>query len=119
MGPQQPEFIYYNINPSQGHQATCTNNQSARTEFIPFETPEQVPNEMILAPRPSAQEQNYCDITEYLNMPQTKAAKLLGIPTSTLSKRWKEAAPTRKWPWRTTCKIDKKNRQYSARHSTW
>merc|ERR1712146_746919 len=50
---------------------------------------------------------NYCDITQFLNMPQTQAAKLLGIPTSTLSKRGKESAPTRKWPWRTICKIDK------------
>jgi len=49
----------------------------------------------------------YCDITEYLNMPQSQAAKKLGIPPSTLSKRWKEAARNRKWPWRTTCKIDK------------
>jgi hypothetical protein len=35
--------------------------------------------------------QTYVDITEYLNMPQSEAAKKLGIPTSTLSKRWKEA----------------------------
>jgi len=51
--------------------------------------------------------QNFCDITEYLNMPQTQAAKLLGVPTSTLSKRWKESCPNRKWPWRTINKLDK------------
>jgi hypothetical protein len=49
----------------------------------------------------------YVDITDYLNMPQTRVAKVLGIPSSTLSKRWREAARQRKWPWRTVCKIDK------------
>jgi len=52
-------------------------------------------------------EEQYCDITEFLTMPQSQAAKKLQIPASTLSKRWKEAAPNRKWPWRTLCKIDK------------
>ena len=51
--------------------------------------------------------QHYCDITEFLNMPQIEAAKKLQIPPSTLSKRWKEAARNRKWPWRTVRKIDK------------
>ena len=60
---------------------------------------------------------NFVDITPYLNMPQATAAKELGIPTSTLSKRWKEAVATsrsikksgraRKWPWRLVCKLDK------------
>ena len=49
----------------------------------------------------------YCDITEYLNFPQIEAARKLHLPPSTLSKRWKEAAPNRKWPWRTVCKLDK------------
>lgn len=51
--------------------------------------------------------QNYCDITKMLSMPQSKAAQILGIPTSTLSKRWKEAVQSRKWPWRNICKIDR------------
>lgn len=51
--------------------------------------------------------QEFCDITKYLAMPQIEAAAKLGIPTSTLSKRWKEAVPSRKWPWRMINKIDK------------
>lgn len=49
----------------------------------------------------------YVDITKYLNMPQSMAAEKLGIPTSTLSKRWKEVARNRKWPYRTVSKLDK------------
>jgi len=52
-------------------------------------------------------EGKFVDITDYLNQPQSQVAKGLGIPSSTLSKRWKEAARARKWPWRTVCKIDK------------
>jgi len=51
--------------------------------------------------------QTYVDITEYLNCAQSDAAKKLGIPTSTLSKRWKEAVRGRKWPFRTVAKLDK------------
>jgi hypothetical protein len=60
-------------------------------------------NEMIPVPKG----QSYVDISEYLNMPQSEAAKKLGIPPSTLSKRWKEAVRKRKWPYRMICKIDK------------
>ncbi|EFA81927.1 hypothetical protein PPL_05159 [Heterostelium album PN500] len=56
--------------------------------------------------RPS-KSSNYVDITDFLSLPQGDAAKKLGIPTSTLSKRWKEAAPGRKWPYRQITKLEK------------
>jgi hypothetical protein len=49
----------------------------------------------------------YVDITPFLNMPQKEVARRLQIPPSTLSKRWKEVARGRKWPYRTVCKLDK------------
>lgn len=49
----------------------------------------------------------YVDITEYLALPQSQAAQKLGIPCSTLSKRWKEAVRGRKWPFRTVARLDK------------
>jgi len=58
-----------------------------------------------LVPVPNGQ--HFVDITEYLNMPQKQAAKKLGIPTSTLSKRWKEACRARKWPYRNVSKLDR------------
>jgi hypothetical protein len=64
-------------------------------------------NKRIINPVTVPNGQNFVDITEYLNMPQSEAAKKLGIPPSTLSKRWKEAVRNRKWPWRVVCKLDK------------
>ena len=52
-------------------------------------------------------EQKYVDITEYLTLPQNTAALKVGLPPSTFSKRWREAACGRKWPYRTVAKIDK------------
>ena len=51
--------------------------------------------------------QKYIDITDLLTLPQSEAASILGVPTSTLSKRWKEAVRGRKWPFRTVTRIDK------------
>jgi hypothetical protein len=61
----------------------------------------------IISMKREGERENFVDITEYLNLPQTEAAKRLGIPTSTLSKRWKEAVVNRKWPFRTVAKLDK------------
>jgi len=52
-------------------------------------------------------ESKYIDITPFLDLPQSESAKKLNIPTSTLSKRWKEAVRGRKWPYRSVCKLDK------------
>jgi len=56
---------------------------------------------------PVSSTNSYVDITEFLNMPQAEAAQKLKIPASTLSKRWKEAVRSRKWPYRMICKVDK------------
>uniref|UniRef100_A0A7S4HUE9 RWP-RK domain-containing protein n=1 Tax=Vannella robusta TaxID=1487602 RepID=A0A7S4HUE9_9EUKA len=107
---QQNSFYPQFSQPCEVEQLPVQNSlcEVSKNEFVSFDGPKITDNDLAITVSPApSQEQNYCDITEYLNMPQTKAAKLLGIPTSTLSKRWKEAAPQRKWPWRTTCKIDK------------
>lgn len=74
-------------------------NSSTNTDLIVANTN----NELIPIPKGTS----FLDITEYLNMPQSEAAKKLGIPPSTMSKRWKEAVRKRKWPYRVVCKIDK------------
>jgi hypothetical protein len=50
------------------------------------------------------------DVTPFLNTLQTEVAAQLGIPVSTLSKRWKEASKGRKWPHRHVLKIDEQIR---------
>jgi len=52
-------------------------------------------------------EPTYVDVTPFLVLPQHEAARRLGVPCSTLSKRWKEASVNRKWPYRIVCKLDK------------
>jgi len=49
----------------------------------------------------------FINVAPYLHLPQHEAAKNLGIPSSTLSKRWKEATNNRKWPFRVLAKLDK------------
>ncbi len=51
-------------------------------------------------------EKKLVDITHLLSTPQSQAAAELGIPVSTLSKRWKEAGKSRMWPYRNVIKID-------------
>jgi hypothetical protein len=55
----------------------------------------------------ASEKECFVDITAFLNLPQTTAAKKLGMPTSTLSKRWREAVRNRKWPYRIVNKLDK------------
>jgi len=49
----------------------------------------------------------YINVTPYLHLPQHEAAKELGVPSSTLSKRWREATMNRNWPHRILRKLDK------------
>jgi hypothetical protein len=51
--------------------------------------------------------EEYIDVAPYVTLPQHEAAKKLGIPSSTLSKKWKDATVNRKWPYRALAKIDK------------
>lgn len=51
--------------------------------------------------------QRTVEISKYFHLPQHEAADLLGIPSSTLSKRWKEATVNRSWPHRPLLKIEK------------
>lgn len=51
--------------------------------------------------------EEYVDVTPFIRLSQEEAAKRIGIPSSTLSKRWREATMNRKWPYRTLCKIER------------
>lgn len=96
--PQQPS-----PQPQQV-QSPPTASPSPNNALVSTQSPE---NRRIINPVTVPNGQNFVDITEYLNMPQSEAAKKLSIPPSTLSKRWKEAVRNRKWPWRVVCKLDK------------
>jgi hypothetical protein len=104
--PQQPQAQQQAPQPQQpqqpGPQGSPPGQQS--NALVSTQSPE---NKRIINPVTVPNGQNFVDITEYLNMPQSEAAKKLGIPPSTLSKRWKEAVRNRKWPWRVVCKLDK------------
>jgi hypothetical protein len=63
-----------------------------------------IPNKKI---RQSNHGRQMVNLSQFGTMPQTEAARSLGIATSSLSKKWKEATNSRKWPFRTIMKIDK------------
>lgn len=73
----------------------------------PVATMNTVETAMIPSPVQTAQAVDYFDITPFITYSQEKAAKKLGIPKSTLSKRWREATCNRKWPFRQLCKLDR------------
>lgn len=64
-------------------------------------------NGAIIERRGGDDNSKFVDVTPFLTLPQHEAAKKLGIPSSTLAKRWKEASCNRKWPYRTVSKLDK------------
>ena len=110
--PKNDEFIFpesklhQSIDHHHHHTPPHTHTPS-NTLATQQEHEQQSAQDLSLVTTPNTNDQKYSDITEFLNMPQSTAAKKLGIPPSTLSKRWREAAPNRKWPYRTVCKIDK------------
>jgi len=63
--------------------------------------------QMQMVPHGQNNDQGYFDITPFISLSQEKAAKQLGLPKSTLSKRWREATCNRKWPYRQLCKLDR------------
>lgn len=101
--PQQPQQQQSPAQP-QGVQSPPT---AASPNNALVSASQSAENRRIINPVTVPNGQNFVDITEYLNMPQSEAAKKLSIPPSTLSKRWKEAVRNRKWPWRVVCKLDK------------
>jgi hypothetical protein len=56
----------------------------------------------------------HVDITPYLSMPQADAAGRLGVPISSLSKRWKESVKGRKWPHRALQQLDSRIVQFMS-----
>lgn len=77
-------------NNNQNQQQLVTMNQGQSKEIVKVE-----------------KEPAYVDVTPFLVLPQHEASRRLGVPCSTLSKRWKEASVNRKWPYRIVCKLDK------------
>lgn len=94
----------------QALQTRAEGSEAANSLIVPGTAPTEVAvppagaNQVVDYTNPAAK---YTDITHLLNMPQAKAAEVLGMPMSTLSKRWKEAVRSRKWPFRQVSKLDK------------
>lgn len=57
------------------------------------------------------------DLTPYYMEKQTRAAKLLGMSPSVLSKRWRKASGGRMWPYRVIHTIDDKIKQLGGSSS--
>jgi len=85
-----------------------TQQQSPPNSMILASSGDTSPNQQLVRTSPYPDKSaKYIDLTDFLALPQTEAARRLGIPTSTLSKRWKEAVVNRKWPYRMVCKLNK------------
>jgi hypothetical protein len=94
-----------NTNSASSPPNNNNNIQSLMTESTPagllISSPQSAPTAL------ATKGDQFVDITPYLNLPQKEAARRLGIPTSTLSKKWKDAVKNRKWPYRIVAKLDK------------
>jgi len=108
--PPMDDSLHHSINPSEinnHHHNNIHVNNIPQQQHQQNDSHDSSNTNNKIVPVPTNNGPNYVDITEYLNLPQNEAAKRLGVPTSTLSKRWKEASVNRKWPYRTVCKLDK------------
>jgi len=77
---------------------------------IPTTPLKEPPNSNELVPSTSTKASvgyKYVNVTPYLHLPQHEAARELSVPSSTLSKRWREATMNRNWPHRVLRKLDK------------
>jgi len=102
----QPQQVSQGDNVPPTHSPVVSPPQTTSPQLDLVERP-QPSNGAILPHTSQPLKGTYIDVTEYLSMPQNEAARRLGIPTSTLSKRWKEASVNRKWPHRIISKLDK------------
>jgi len=76
-----------------------------QTSTPPTDNEKPIGPSVTLTPRP---DEEFVYLTEeLLNLPQSETARRIGVPTSSLSKKWKEVAGERKWPFRTVSKLDK------------
>ena len=111
---QNQNYLPHGNNQIIPHQSSNNPNNSLPNSNNQLNVVSQQNNQIVsdtcsLLTIPPTHNQNikYVDITEFLSLPQTEAAKKLGLPVSTLSKRWKEAVKERKWPYRKVSKLDK------------
>jgi len=106
------------ITKSSATTSTTTTTTTTKIDTPPLIHPQalakwgeyQKPNEEILGQiisKKMNEKEEYIDVAPFVTFPQHEAARRLGIPSSTLSKKWKDATINRKWPYRALAKIDK------------
>jgi len=61
---------------------------------------------------------NFIEVTPYIRFSQKNAANILGMSSSELSKRFKEATAGRKWPHRELLKLDNKINKINNRNQS-
>lgn len=86
--------------------------------FPVFSKEEQIRiNKMIIhKPRLTKKTRHVVDMREYLHLPQKEVASMLGIPSSTLHKRWKKSTD-KKWPYRFISKLQIKIKTLEENYS--
>jgi len=91
-----------NVPISQTQQPAVVNDQGFNLQPLPLQKTDII--EQIVSKNAQGE---YLDVTPFIRYSQEDAARKLGIPSSTLSKRWRESTMNRKWPFRTLCKLER------------